>query len=115
MKVNIYNPDKKYNIIYADPPWEYKESGGGRRGTAGLPYPTMATEEICKLPIKDIAEDNSILFIWATFRKIKECIATIEAWGMSITDWLLIGQKRGRMENPAMEWDITQDKITRSV
>lgn len=29
MKVDIFNTDKKYNIIYADPPWEYKESGGG--------------------------------------------------------------------------------------
>lgn len=96
MKVNIYNPDKKYNIIYADPPWEYKESGGGRRGTAGLPYPTMATEEICKLPIKDIAADNSILFIWATFRKMKECIATIEAWGYEYYglafDWTKTGK-----------------------
>ena len=30
MKIDIFNTDKKYNIIYADPPWEYKESGGVR-------------------------------------------------------------------------------------
>ena len=34
---------------------------------------------------------------------------------MSITDWLSIGQKQERMENLAMEWDITQGKITKSV
>ena len=29
MKVDIFNADKKYDVIYADPPWEYKQSGGG--------------------------------------------------------------------------------------
>lgn len=81
MKIDIFNTDNKYQIIYADPPWEYKESGGGHRGTAGLPYPTMTTEQIGKLPIRGITKDESILFIWGTFRKIKECILTVEAWG----------------------------------
>lgn len=54
--------------------------GGGRRGTAGLPYPTMTTEDICNLPVQQIAEETSILFIWATFRKLKECLKVIESW-----------------------------------
>lgn len=29
MKIDIFNTDKKYDVIYADPPWEYKQSGGG--------------------------------------------------------------------------------------
>ena len=74
-------PSTKYNIIYADPPWEYKESGGGKRGTAGLPYPTMPTEEICALPISEISAETSMLFIWATFRKLPECLKVIDAWG----------------------------------
>ena len=96
MKVDIYNTTKKYNVIYADPPWEYKESGGGRRGTAGMPYPTMTTEEICNLPIDRITKDNSILFIWATFRKLEECITTIKAWGYEYYglafDWTKVGK-----------------------
>lgn len=72
--------NKKYNIIYADPAWEYKESGGGHRGTAGLPYQTMSTEDICSLPIKELQADKCILFIWATFKKLKECLKVIEAW-----------------------------------
>ena len=39
MKVDIFDTNKKYNVIYADPPWEYKQSGGGktaRRGKAAL-------------------------------------------------------------------------------
>ena len=81
MKVDIYNTNKKYDVIYADPPWEYKESGGGRRGTAHLPYKVMTTDDICKLPIKSICKDDTILYIWATFRKLKECLRVITAWG----------------------------------
>lgn len=36
MRVDIFNTDKKYNIIYADPPWRYNDRGvpgGGRRDT----------------------------------------------------------------------------------
>ena len=40
MKIDIFNTDKKYDVIYADPPWEYKQSGGGeeitRYGKAAL-------------------------------------------------------------------------------
>lgn len=50
---------KKYNIIYADPPWEYKESGTGARVISSH-YPTMNIEEIKKLPIKKIQADKCI-------------------------------------------------------
>ncbi len=42
-------PDKKYNIIYADPPWQYNESWGN--GQVG--YDTMTNDDICKLPVRD--------------------------------------------------------------
>ncbi len=53
--VDIYNTDKKYNIIYADPPWKPLESGTGTRGTAGLKdryKGVMDINEICNLPIR---------------------------------------------------------------
>lgn len=81
MKVDIYKTGKKYDVIYADPPWEYKESGGGRRGTANLPYEVMSTEEVCGLPVRNLCKDDTILYIWATFRKLKECLRVIAAWG----------------------------------
>ena len=43
-------PDKKYNIVYADPPWQYNESWGN--GQVG--YDTMTNDDICKLPVRDI-------------------------------------------------------------
>lgn len=74
---------KKYQIIYADPPWQYQKPGrkSQRDGMAINHYSTMATDDICKLPISDLAEDTSILFMWATFRKMKEAFKVMEAWG----------------------------------
>lgn len=72
MKVDIFNTDSKYQIIYADPPWEYKQSGSktNSRGMAKQHYQMMNTDDICKLPVRDIATDNALLFIWATFPNI---------------------------------------------
>ena len=80
MKVDIYNTDKKYNIIYADPPWEYKESGSGNRVVKSH-YKTMQIEDIKKNPIKNISDDISILFLWVTFPRLKQGLEVIESWG----------------------------------
>ena len=79
MKVDIFNTDKKYNIIYADPPWEYKESGSGTRVVKSH-YPTMDINEIKSLPIKNICHDTSILFLWVTFPRLEQCLEVIKAW-----------------------------------
>lgn len=81
MKVDIYSTDKKYNIIYADPPWAYKDKAlSGNRG-ACCKYDVMELEDIKKLPISKIASDNCILFIWITMPKLDECLQVIKAWG----------------------------------
>ena len=84
MKVDIYNTDKKYNIIYADPAWCSDYHSGGLKNGRGLArqhYSVMTTDEIKNLPVKDIKTDDSILFMWATFPCIKSAIEVIEAWG----------------------------------
>jgi hypothetical protein len=70
-------PDKKYQIIYADPPWRYRDKRKNPktdrpRKYGGIGYPTMTVEEICGLPIKNISDDNCILFIWVTFPILEE-------------------------------------------
>jgi|ERR1035437_3617608 site-specific DNA-methyltransferase (adenine-specific) len=71
---------KKYKIIYADPPWAYRNMGN-IQATANAQYPTMKNEDICALPIGELADDNSILFLWATFPKIQEALDVMKAWG----------------------------------
>lgn len=73
-------PDKKYQIIYADPPWHYKFGQSSSRYIINK-YSTMELPEICSLPVKDLAEDNAVLLMWATFPKLNWAIPVIEAWG----------------------------------
>jgi len=70
-------PDKKYNIIYADPPWKYKESWGN--GQVG--YVTMTNEEIKNMPVKDILDEQAHLYLWVTNPFIKEGLEVCESWG----------------------------------
>jgi N6-adenosine-specific RNA methylase IME4 len=71
---------RKYQIIYADPPWSYKNMGN-IQATASSHYSTMINEDICELPISNLADDNCILFLWATFPKIQEALDVIKSWG----------------------------------
>lgn len=83
MKIDIYNTNKKYKIIYADPPWSYKvwpkNNGTGR--TAESHYKTMDVNDICDLPINRIADDNCVLFMWITSPCLQEGLKVIDAWG----------------------------------
>ena len=69
---------KKYNIIYADPPWSYDDKSN-HRGGAERHYRTMAIGDICNIPVGDIAADDCLLFMWATFPKIADALALIDA------------------------------------
>lgn len=72
-------PSKRYSIIYADPPWSYKNRG--TRAAASKHYGTMTFDDMKKMPINGIASENCALFLWATFPMLKEALAVIEAWG----------------------------------
>lgn len=70
---------KKYNIIYADPPWRYERNGV--QGAAEKHYPTMTIDELCRLPVSELADKDSVLFLWATFPQLREALRVIESWG----------------------------------
>ena len=67
---------KKYQIIYADPPWQF-QAGGGRKP----PYPVMKIRDIYRLPVQNITDKNCILFLWATYPHLAYCLETIKWWG----------------------------------
>ena len=79
MKIDIYNTSKKYSIIYADPPWSYRDKKCN--GNCEEHYTTMKIEDICNLPVRNITEKDSILFLWVTYPMLKEGLKVIEAWG----------------------------------
>ena len=90
--MEIKFPDKKYQIIYADPPFtyhivrdkEFNQNGTKRKlrmGSTKNHYETMSFESICNLPIQSIADKNCYLFLWASSPTLKEALQLIEIWG----------------------------------
>jgi len=74
--------DQHYPIIYADPPWRYENPPmGGTNRSIENHYPTMTLDEICAMPVGDLATDDAMLYLWATAPKLAECMQVIEAWG----------------------------------
>ena len=76
--IDIFTTDKKYRVIYADPPWSY---GDKRKGFGGATdhYPTMTLDEICDLPVP--AEDNAVLFLWTTSPLLEDSFDVVNSWG----------------------------------
>ena len=84
MKEDIFTTNKRYDVIYADPPWRfltYSEKGKGR--SAERHYPTMAKEDIQNLPVKRISAKDSVLFLWVTAPCLIEGLELIKAWGFT--------------------------------
>jgi len=83
-------PNKKYSVVYADPPWQYntKSPLASKRpescqqaGGADYYYPTMPTKDIMELPLKTMLKNDSVLFLWATNPFLHEAFHVIDAWG----------------------------------
>ena len=72
-------PNKKYNIIYADPAWTFK-TWSKKGGIKSPKYEVMTINDIKKLPIDNIADKDCVLFIWVTYPLLKEGLDTIKQW-----------------------------------
>lgn len=80
--IDIYTTDKKYRVIYADPPWSYNDrQDTAKLGGAVKYYPTMPLDDICALPIP--AEKNAVLFLWTTSPQLEDSFKVINAWGFN--------------------------------
>jgi N6-adenosine-specific RNA methylase IME4 len=73
--------DKKYRVIYADPPWSYGNTQIDGFKEQRDHYPVMSLADICAMPIKDLSEENAVLFLWVTSPMLKESFDVIKAWG----------------------------------
>lgn len=100
------NKNKKYNIIYADPPWQYKvysKKGQGR--SAESHYSTMSIEDICNLPVEKIADKDCILFMWMTFPTLKEGLKVIKQWGFTYKTVAFVWIKQNK-KTPSLFWGM---------
>lgn len=90
-------PDKKFDIIYADPPYDYngklqfdKSSKDANNidlsqkifiSSASFKYPTLKINELMKLPVQKIAKDDCLLFMWTTNPHLTQALELAKAWG----------------------------------
>lgn len=74
---------KKYNIIYADPPWKFQAYSpkGSLQKSADCHYSCMQLEDIQNLPVSEIAASDCVLFLWVTFPLLREGLDTLRQWG----------------------------------
>ena len=77
-------PDKKYQIIVVDPPWEIKKITHKKRpNQIKMDYPMMGIHEIKQLPINDLSIDHSLCFLWATQKYLFDAKGILEHWGFN--------------------------------
>lgn len=85
MKIDIYNTDKKYNLVLADPPWDFnnKKTGGSMVSSAKSKYRTTSTYDLCCMPVRYLLEDDCILFMWYVNSMPEDAIQMGKAWGFT--------------------------------
>jgi N6-adenosine-specific RNA methylase IME4 len=80
--VALADAGRRFNVIYADPPWEFKVySGKGKQRSAERYYDTSSLEAIAALPIKQLAADDCYLFLWGVWPENPGALDIVKAWG----------------------------------
>lgn len=72
---------KKYQIIYADPPWSYNDKMSGHSFSLDHEYQTQSKDWIKSLPVQSICDKDCVLFLWVVSPLLDEGLETMKAWG----------------------------------
>jgi len=105
MDNNVFAGLGKYNVILADPPWEYRDRcHAGERGAA-YKYPIMKIADIKALPVQQLAADDCALFLWITMPNLQLGLDTAAAWGFEYKTvaftWIKLNKKQ-----PTLFWGM---------
>jgi N6-adenosine-specific RNA methylase IME4 len=79
----VVTPDGRYQVIVSDPPWKYDSRAEDTTHRGKNLYPDMTVEEICKLPVESLAQDNCILWLWTTNAFMRDAYRCLDAWGFA--------------------------------
>lgn len=101
-----------YRVIYADPPWQYSNSGvinDDNYGRVERHYPSMSISELCEMgeEVKALAADDAVLFVWTTSPLLEECFDVIRAWGFQYKTsfvWDKVGHNYGHYNSVRHEF-----------
>ena len=85
--------NKKYQIIYADPPWKYGSNVNNH-------YDCVSIDHIYNFPVHQISNENCALFLWVTYPLLHEGIETLKRWGFKYTTvaftWIKTNKNNGQ-------------------
>lgn len=107
---------KKYQIIYADPPWNYTTFSSGHGGRQeNQHYKTMRMVDIYDMPVQKITADDAVLFLWAVPSLLPEAIHTMKSWGFDFKtigfNWVKTNPKSGTPFFGMGQWTRTNSEI----
>ena len=102
-------PDKKYSVIYADPPWDYESETIGTGKPIKIDcYPTMTLRKLCELPVESIAKNDCLLFMWSTAIHLPDALTLGDKWGFRYITvgfaWDKVNPLIGHYNLTQMEW-----------
>lgn len=116
MKIEIFNTEKKYDIIYTDPPWEQSRGGKkkARPNSTGKPldYPTMKLQDISNLHkhvLSSITSDKHNVFMWATEKYLHETETMMEGFGYKLHIRFIYSKGMG--QSPAFTVRFTHEYL----
>jgi N6-adenosine-specific RNA methylase IME4 len=77
--------ERRWPLLLADPPWDYDAWApeGQCHSHPAHHYPVMTFEEICALPVGELAADDCVLFLWTTAPWLAKACEVIKAWGFT--------------------------------
>ncbi len=138
-----YAHGKKYNTIYADPPWQFQNRTGkvAPEHKRLMRYETMTLKEICEMPVAKISDEKAHLYLWVPNALLPEGLTVMEAWGFeyktnfiwekvrkdgmpdgrgvgfyfrNVTEMLLFGIKKKSMPNRTLQAARSQVNLIRA-
>jgi N6-adenosine-specific RNA methylase IME4 len=90
----------KFKIILCDIPWSYSNWKSKDNGAAASHYRTSSVDDIASWPVQDIADTDSLLFMWATGPKLPEALRVMSAWGFTYVSLVFVWNKLYASEKP---------------
>jgi N6-adenosine-specific RNA methylase IME4 len=92
----------RFEVIYADPPWQFKTWSARGQGRSPLRhYDCMTLDAICALPVRELATPDALLFLWIAQPTMQQAFEVIGAWGFAYKTigyvWVKSNGPQGRL------------------
>lgn len=88
MRVDIFNPGRKYRVIYADPAWKFsnRNTSGSMTSSAEAKYTVTSLADMAALPVAELADEHCLLVMWWVGAMPQEAIDLCLAWGFRLVN-----------------------------